>query len=59
MRKKEGKLIIQPVPPRSLLALLVRLDPIDDPFSSIDDTAPEPVTLATEVTTNPSQHSCG
>jgi antitoxin VapB len=45
MRKEEGRLIIEPVQPRSLLALLATLDPIDDAFSMIDDPAPEPFTL--------------
>lgn len=45
MRKENGKLVIEPAPPRSLLALLASLEPIDESFPEIDDPAPEPVDL--------------
>jgi antitoxin VapB len=41
---KEGdRLIIEPVPPPRLLAVLATIDPIDDTFPDIQD--PEPVDL--------------
>ena len=43
MRKEGDRLIIEPSPPRSLLALLVTLQPIDEDFGPIDDLPPEPV----------------
>lgn len=43
MRKEGERLIIEPSPPRSLLALLATLKPIDEDFGSIDDLPPEPV----------------
>lgn len=46
MLRKEGeRLIIEPVPPKSLLALLAQLHPIDDTFPLMDDPTPEPVEL--------------
>ncbi|MEQ1731917.1 MAG: AbrB/MazE/SpoVT family DNA-binding domain-containing protein [Vicinamibacterales bacterium] len=45
LRKEGERLIIEPAPPRSLLALLAELQPIDDDFPAIDDPAPEPVDL--------------
>lgn len=45
MRKEDGKLVIEPMKPRSLLALLATLEPIEEPFPAIDDPAPDPVTL--------------
>lgn len=45
MRKENGRLVIEPAPPRSLLALLASLEPIDEAFPEIDDPAPEPVDL--------------
>ena len=45
IRKEGNKLIIETPPPRSLLALLATLDPIDESFDPIDDPAPEPVEL--------------
>lgn len=38
-------MIIEPVPPPSLLAVLATLDPIDETFPDIRDPAPEPVDL--------------
>ena len=37
MRKDGERLIIEPAAPRSLLALLATLAPIDDEFPTIDD----------------------
>jgi antitoxin VapB len=45
MRKENGKLIIEPTAPRSLLGLLATLSPIDENFPTITDQAPEPVDL--------------
>jgi antitoxin VapB len=43
--KDGGRLIIEPAPPRSLLALLGTLQPIDDEFPPIADQPAEPVDL--------------
>lgn len=44
--RKEGKrLIIEPVPPKSLLAVLKMLKPLPEDFPPIADTQPEPVDL--------------
>lgn len=45
MRKEGGRLVIEPAPPPSLLALLKTLKPIDEDFAPIPDPAPEPVDL--------------
>ena len=45
MRKEDGKLIIEPAPPKSLLAVLATLSPLDEEFPRIDDPPPEPVDL--------------
>ncbi len=45
MRKEGGKLIIEAAPPRSLLALLATLEPIEEDFAPIDDLPAEPVDL--------------
>ena len=45
MRKEGGKLVIEPAPPKSLLALLATLSPLDDEFPPIPDPVPEPVEL--------------
>jgi antitoxin VapB len=45
MRKEGDRLIIEPAPPKSLLALLATLRPIDDEFPPIPDPAPDPVAL--------------
>ena len=45
IRKEGDRLIIEPAKPRSLLALLATLDPIDEDIDPIDDPAPEPVDL--------------
>jgi len=45
MRKEGERLDIEPCPPRSLLALLTTLAPLDEDFPSIPDPSPEPVEL--------------
>jgi antitoxin VapB len=45
MRKEGERLIIEPSPPRSLLALLAKLEPLDEDFPSIEDLAPGPVEI--------------
>lgn len=45
MRKEDGRLVIEPAPPKSLLALLATLQPVADDFADIDDPAPGPVDL--------------
>jgi antitoxin VapB len=37
MRKDGNRLIIEPVPPRSLLALLATLEPVEDEFPEVSD----------------------
>jgi len=43
MRKEGERLIIEPAPPKSLLALLATLAPLDEEFPPIPDAAPDPV----------------
>lgn len=45
IRKDGPRLIIEPAPPPSLLALLATLPVIDEAFPLIDDRPPEPVEL--------------
>ena len=45
MRKEGERLIIEPVPKKSLLALLATLEPIDEEFPSIEDRPPKPIDL--------------
>jgi len=45
MRKDGGRLIIEPAPPRSLLALLATLPPLDEDFPPIHDLPSDPVDL--------------
>jgi antitoxin VapB len=45
MRKEGERLIIEPTPPKSLLALLATLGPLDEEFPPIPDTHPEAVEL--------------
>ena len=42
MRKEGNKLIIEPAPPKSLLALLATLKPLTEDFPPIMDRLPEP-----------------
>jgi len=43
MRKEGDRLIIEPTPPKSLLALLATLAPLDEEFPPIPDPAPDPI----------------
>jgi antitoxin VapB len=45
MRKEEGRLIIEPVAGRSLLAVLATLSPFDETFPSIPDLPAEPLEI--------------
>ena len=45
MRKEGDRLIIEPARPRSLLALLATLEPLDEDFAAIPDLAVDPVDL--------------
>ena len=45
IRKEGDRLIIEPVPPPRLLAILATLKPIDETFPNIDDHPAEPVDL--------------
>jgi antitoxin VapB len=42
MRKEGERLIIEPTPPKSLLALLATLSPLEEDFPPIPDPAPDP-----------------
>jgi antitoxin VapB len=45
IRKEGERLIIEPAPPQSLLALLDTLAPLEEDFPPIPDSAPDPVKL--------------
>ena len=45
MRKDGARLIIEPAPPRSLLAVLATLEPLDEEIAPIVDLPLEPVEL--------------
>ena len=45
IRKEGERLIIEPAPPKSLLALLATLAPLEEDFPPIADLAPDPVEL--------------
>jgi antitoxin VapB len=45
MRKEGGRLIIEPAPPRSLLAVLATLRPLEEDFPPILNALPDPVDL--------------
>jgi antitoxin VapB len=45
MRKEGHRLIIEPVPPKSLLAVLETLAPLPEGFPPISDVPPDPVEL--------------
>lgn len=45
MRREGGRLVIEPAPPRSLLAVLATLEPLDDELAPIADAQPDPVEL--------------
>ena len=43
MRKEGDRLIIEPAQPRSLLAVLAGLEPLDEDFPPIPDPPPDPL----------------
>jgi len=45
MHKDGDRLIIEAAPPKSLLAILASLSPLDEDFPQIDDPVPGPVNL--------------
>ena len=45
IRKEGQRLIIEPAPPKSLLAILATLQTLDEEFPPIDDSPAEPVDL--------------
>ncbi len=45
MRKEGDRLVIEPVPPKSLLAVLATLAPLHEDFPPIQDLPPDPVDL--------------
>jgi len=45
MRKEGERLIIEPAPPKSLLALLATLPALDEDFPAVEDRPPEAVDL--------------
>jgi antitoxin VapB len=45
MRKEGDRLVIEPAPPRSLLAVLASLEPLDEEFPAIDELPPTLVDL--------------
>jgi hypothetical protein len=45
MRKDGNRLIIEAVPPRSLLELLATLEPLSEPFPPIHDQTPDEVEI--------------
>ena len=45
MRKEGDRLIIEPTQPKSLLAVLARLEPLDEVFPAIPDLPVDPVEL--------------
>ncbi len=45
LRKEGNRLIIEPAPPRSLLALLATLEPIDEEFPPIEELPTDSVDL--------------
>ena len=45
LRKEGDRLILEPIPPKSLLAVLDTLAPLDEEFPAILDLPPNPVDL--------------
>jgi len=45
VRRDGDKLVIEAVPPKSLLAILAELGPIEESFPEIDDRPPGPVDI--------------
>src|SRR5215471_14771267 len=53
MRKEGDRLIIEPTPPKSLLAVLGTLKPIQEEFPPIADAPPDPVDLCCAISSTP------
>jgi len=45
LRKEGERLVIEPAPPKSLMALLAMLAPLEEEFPPTPDSAPDPVEL--------------
>ncbi len=45
MRKEGDRLVIEPAPPRSLLAVLATLEPLEETFPPVEELPLEPVEL--------------
>ena len=45
LRKDGERLVLEPMRKETLLEVLDRLEPVDDPWPEIDDPLPEPVEL--------------
>lgn len=45
MHREGDRLVIEPIPPKSLLAVLAGLAPLDENFPAIDDPPPGPVDI--------------
>lgn len=45
MRKEGDRLIIEPMPPSSLLAVLARLEPLEEDFPAVRDQPPDEIDL--------------
>lgn len=45
MSREGDAIVIRPAPPRSLLAVLKKLEPLAEEFPAVADPAPEPVAL--------------
>ena len=45
MRLEDGRLIIEPLTPTSLVEYLKRMEPVSEEWPDIDDQMPEPVDL--------------
>ena len=45
VRKEGHRLVVEPVPPRSLLAVLASLEPLDDEFPPVEELPHTPVDL--------------
>jgi antitoxin VapB len=45
IRKEGDRLIIEPTPPKSLLALLANLRPLNETFPPISDVGPDPIEI--------------
>jgi antitoxin VapB len=45
MRKEDGRLVIEPAAPASLIEYLRQMEPVDEEWPEIEDPPPEPVDL--------------